>query len=229
MLYELRHYDARDGRSLDALNRQMEADVLPAWQRHGVQPVGFWSVIIGAPLFRLTYLLRWDDLAQRQTRWNSFTSDPVWRQAAPNGEIGEELTCSADSVILEPTFFSPLPRHDDQPQRLTGGVFELHTYVFDTAHKLAQTLAWFGESGKAHLDKHSMFAMGFWTTYIGASPRLTFMLVFENLAHRESAWAGFYTDPAWSTVQDGLYSDGQPLVARAECCAMKGTELFGWR
>ena len=63
--------------------------------------------------------------------------------------------------------------------------------------------------------------MGFWTTYIGVSPRLTYMLVFENQADRERAWAAYHTDPAWPAVEEGLYPNGRPLIIGTESCLMK--------
>ncbi len=78
-------------------------------------------------------------------------------------------------------------------------------------------------------EKHGLFAMGYWTTYIGVSPHLTYMLVFENLAHRERAWASFYTDPLWPVRQDCLYPDGLPLISRIDSCVMKGTDFSGWK
>ena len=71
--------------------------------------------------------------------------------------------------------------------------------------------------------------MGYWTTYLGVAPRLTVMLVFENLAHRERAWASFYTDPEWPARQDGLYPGGKPLISRIDSAVMKGSEFSGWR
>ncbi len=230
MLYELRHYDAHSSRSLDQLSARFSNDTLRIWPRYDIEPVGFWSVMVGPSSPRLTYLLAWPDLGQRQTRWDAFASDPEWlaAKAESESETGS-LTHTITSSILLPTGFSPIPRHDNQPSRLAGGIFELRTYSFDDGAKLSQVSQWFGTQGKAHLDKHGMYVMGFWTTYLGVSPRLTYMLVFENLAHRERAWAAFYTDPQWPRIQDGLYAEGHGLIAGIESCLMKGTQFSGWR
>jgi hypothetical protein len=71
--------------------------------------------------------------------------------------------------------------------------------------------------------------MGVWETLIGMSPRLTYMLVFENLAHRERAWASFYTDPDWPALQEGLFPDGQPLIGQTESNLMRGSAFSYWR
>ena len=218
MLYELHHYDIRSTRGLQQVTQRFADHILRIWKRIGIEPAGFWSVIIGTPISRLTYLLVWEDLAQRQTLWDMFEADPEWQQVRreTNADWGSSPIHTFTSSILKPTEYSRLPRRDNQPSRLAGGVFELRTYHFDDMAKLGQTVECFGTSIAPALDTHGLFAMGFWTTYIGITPRLSYMLVFENLAHRERAWASFYTDPAWPARQDTLYPDGNPLFTQVE-------------
>lgn len=230
MLYELRHYDVPSSRAMDQVLARFADHTLGIWKRMQIEPAGFWTVTIGTPSPRLTYLLVWEDLGQRQTRWDAFSADPQWRQARAESEkaFGGSPIQQITSSILKPTAASRLPRIDNQPARLQGGVFELRTYQFHGAEKMEQAVQWFAEQGLPAFEAHGMFAMGLWTTYLGVAPRLQVMLVFENLAHRERAWASFYTDPEWPARQDGLYANGQPLIARTESCVMKGTEFSGW-
>jgi hypothetical protein len=60
-----------------------------------------------------------------------------------------------------------------------------------------------------------MKVVGFWTDVIGISARLTYMLAFDDLGHREKAWAAFVADSERrkafaETERDGL------LVAKVE-------------
>ena len=231
MLYELRHYDIRSSRGLEQVTQRFADHVLRIWKRIGIEPVGFWSLIIGSPIPRLTYLLAWENLAQRQALWDTFDADPEWQAVRrdTNGESGGSPIHTFTNSILKPTEYSRLPHSGSQPARLAGGVFELRTYHFDDMVNLTQTVEWFGTQAAPAFETHGLFAMGFWTTYIGITPRLTYMLVFENLAHRERAWANFYTDPAWPARQDGLYPDGKPLFTQIESCIMKGTDFSGWK
>lgn len=231
MFYELRHYDIRSSRGLEQVAGRFNDHILRIWKRLCVEPVGFWSIIIGTPIPRLTYLLAWEDLSQRQARWDAFEADPEWQEVRrdTNAQWGGSPIHTFTSSILKPTDYSRLPRSGNQPSRLVGGVFELRTYCFDDMAKLAQAVEWFGTEGVPAFDKHGIFAMGFWTTYIGVTPRLTVMLLLENLAHRERAWASFYTDPEWPKRQDGLYPNGKCLFTHFESCVMKGTEFSGWK
>ena len=231
MLYELRHYDTRSNRGLAQITTRFADHILRIWQRIGIEPVGFWSVIVGTPSPRLTYMLAWEDLAQRQELWDRFEADAEWQEVRQetNAAWGGSPIHTFTSEILKPTDYSRAPRRDNQPARLAGGVFELRTYHFDDMAKLGQAVRWFGESALPDFDAHGLYAMGFWTTYIGVAPRLTYLLVFENLAHRERAWASYYTDPAWPARQDGLYPGGQPLITRIDSVVMKGTDFSGWK
>ncbi|MGI4790354.1 MAG: NIPSNAP family protein [Janthinobacterium lividum] len=231
MLYELRHYDIRSSRGLDQVTQRFANHTLRIWKRIGIEPVGFWSIIVGSPIPRLTYMLAWDNMAQREILWDTFTADPEWQQVRRETEDdwGGSPVHTYSNSILKPTEYSRLPRNGNQPSRLAGGVFELRTYHFDDMAALAQTAEWFGNPGAPAFETHGLYAMGFWTTYIGISPRLTYMLVFENLAHRERAWASFYTDPLWPARQDGLYPGGKPLFTQIESCIMKGTDFSGWK
>lgn len=231
MLYELRHYDTHSDRGLDLITSRFADPILRLWEQGGITPVGFWSVLVGPQSPRLTHMLSWESLAQRQENWDAFDANPEWRQtlAETNARWGGNPTHTITNSVLKPTAFSRLPRWDDQPPRLAGGIFELRTYRFDQAAHLTRVAEWFGEDAAPAMERHGMCVMGMWTTYIGVSPRLTVMLVFENMAHRERAWASYHTDPKWSARQEKLYPNGQPLITGRESCLMRGTEFSGWR
>ena len=66
-----------------------------------------------------------------------------------------------------------------------------------------------------YFEKHGMKVVGFWTEVVGVSNRLTYMLGFDDLAHREKAWASFIADPERQKAFAETEKDG-PLVARVE-------------
>lgn len=73
-----------------------------------------------------------------------------------------------------------------------------------------------------YFEKHGIKSVAYWTDVIGISGRLTYLLEFEDLAHRERAWASFAADPERiaafaETEKDGL------LVARVENRIMRPT------
>jgi hypothetical protein len=61
--------------------------------------------------------------------------------------------------------------------------------------------------------RHGMGVVGFWEAVIGTTNVLHYLLAFDDLAHRERAWAGFLGDPEWQRVRAESERDG-PIVAR---------------
>jgi hypothetical protein len=107
MLHELRIYRCLPGR-LPALNKRFETATLKMWEKHGIRQVAFWTVDIGGSNTDLYYLLEWENLAERERRWNAFQSDPEWiakrAETEKDGPIVRELT----NLILKPTSYSKL-------------------------------------------------------------------------------------------------------------------------
>jgi hypothetical protein len=105
MIHELRVYDCVPGRLPDVL-RRFETITLPLWDKHGIQQAGFWTTLIGENSQRLTYLLAWDSLAERERKWNAFMADPDWLAARAQTEANGAIVARVTNQILAPTSFS---------------------------------------------------------------------------------------------------------------------------
>ena len=62
-------------------------------------------------------------------------------------------------------------------------------------------------------EKHGIKVIGFWEAIIGTNNVLHYIVAFEDLAHRERAWASFQADPDWIKARNASEEDG-PIVAR---------------
>jgi hypothetical protein len=105
MLYELRIYDCIPGK-LPALMARFENHTLKLWDKHGIRQAGFWTTLIGETNHRLTYLLAWESLAERETKWNAFQADSDWLKARGDSEKDGPLLRNVSAQILQPTAFS---------------------------------------------------------------------------------------------------------------------------
>ena len=105
MIHELRIYRCLPGR-LPALLNRFETTTLAIWQRHGIRPAGFWTTIIGESNQDLTYMLAWESLAERETKWAAFQSDPEWISKRAETEAGGQIVANITSSLLSPTGFS---------------------------------------------------------------------------------------------------------------------------
>jgi NIPSNAP len=71
-------------------------------------------------------------------------------------------------------------------------------------------------------ERHGIKPVGFWEDVIGISNRLTYLLAWENMAHRERAWDAFASDPEWLAARAKSEEDG-PIVARVISTFMRPT------
>ncbi|MBA4220215.1 MAG: NIPSNAP family protein [Methylobacterium sp.] len=105
MIYEMRVYRCLPGR-LPALLDRFEKATLKLWDKHGIRPAGFFTTLIGASNQELTYFLAWESLAERETKWTAFATDPDWAEARTRSEADGEIIENIVSQILAPTAFS---------------------------------------------------------------------------------------------------------------------------
>jgi len=107
MIYELRIYHCMPGK-LPALNKRFETTTLKIWERHGIRQVGFWTVLIGESNQDVYYMLEWENLAEREQRWNAFQNDPEWIAKRAESEKDGPILRYFTNYILNPTSYSKL-------------------------------------------------------------------------------------------------------------------------
>ena len=105
MIHEFRIYHSVPGR-LPALLARFENHTLRIWEKHGIRQAGFWTTLIGKSHRQLTYMLAWDSLAERETRWTAFVADPEWLAVTAESEKDGQLVENISSELLVPTNFS---------------------------------------------------------------------------------------------------------------------------
>jgi len=105
MIYELRIYRAVPGR-LPALIARFQNHTLRLWEKHGIRQAGFWTTLVGPSNQRLTYMLAWESMAERETRWHAFATDPEWLSVAAESEKDGQLVENISNELLVPTAFS---------------------------------------------------------------------------------------------------------------------------
>ena len=105
MIHELRIYTSPAGRLPDLLNR-FETITLKLWEKHGIRQAGFWTTIAGPSNHELTYLIEWQSLAERETKWTAFMTDPDWLKARAETERNGPIVANVANSFLQPTAFS---------------------------------------------------------------------------------------------------------------------------
>jgi hypothetical protein len=106
VIHELRIYEAVPGK-LPNLNKRFETITLKLWERHGIRQAGFWTADIGTSN-ELIYLLEWEDLAERERKWNAFQTDPEWLEKRAQTEAEGPIVARVRNSILRPTSYSKI-------------------------------------------------------------------------------------------------------------------------
>ena len=107
MIYEQRIYSCIPGR-LPNLLKRFETQTLPIWKKHGINPIGFWTVLIGETSNDLHYMLAWESLAAREKIWAAFQADPAWHAARSESEKDGVIISNIKASFLAPTSFSAI-------------------------------------------------------------------------------------------------------------------------
>ncbi|MDB5821599.1 MAG: family containing protein [Herminiimonas sp.] len=107
MIYEMRIYHCAPGR-LPALLNRFDTITLEFWEKYGIRQVGFWTTLVGESNQALTYLLQWESLAEREKKWNAFSSDAGWLAKRTETEAEGIIVQRIENSLLAPTAFSSL-------------------------------------------------------------------------------------------------------------------------
>jgi len=103
-------------------------------------------------------------------------------------------------------------------------IYELRIYTANPG-KMGRLQARFRDHTTRLFERHGIKNVGYWTNSIGGrSDELWYILGFDNLAHREQAWAAFAADPEWRKVREESEKDG-PLVHHLENRVLNPTDF----
>jgi hypothetical protein len=78
------------------------------WQKHQIVLLGIWTATVGDNN-ELHYLLRWESMAERETKWPAFIGDPEWKKAVAESEAEGPLIAQIHNEFWAATDYSPTP------------------------------------------------------------------------------------------------------------------------
>jgi NIPSNAP len=107
MIVELRVYHCLPGK-LALLHQRFTNVTLKLFEKHGIESIGYWTTYTGPSNQTLTYMLRWNSLAEQETRWGNFVRDPEWIEQRAKSEENGQIVEHIETSFLAPTAYSPL-------------------------------------------------------------------------------------------------------------------------
>lgn len=213
MLYELRVYDVMPGRLPD-LNHRFTSHAVGMFEKHGIGLMGVWTDYIGASN-QLTFILTYDSMADRETRWNAFQADPVQQRVRSQPDEKGPLVSKTRNTFMRLTAYSPEPKGSAAIQELR---------IYDSVPGKMQNLHdRFSNHTLRLFERHGIENIAYWTDEVGTNNRLLYMLGYSSVAEREKRFDAFQADPEWQRARVESEVDGA-LVLRAHSTILKPTE-----
>ena len=209
--FELRYYHMRNGSQTQRTADFLSKYFLPAAQRVGIGPLGFFSAVVaeGSPfILSLISYPSADAFAGSMAR---LAADKEFQQGFDAYNSMTELSyIRMENSLLRAFDCMPSiaqPPAGQRPPR----IFELRTYESNNAKAAARKIRMFNEGEAAIFQRLGMAPVFFGETLVGRNlPSLTYMLSFESLAARDKLWGAFGGDPEWQKLR------AQPGYADAE-------------
>lgn len=104
-VFELRTYTAAPGKRDELLDR-FEDHTMEIFRRHGMENVAYWLPRDSDR--ELVYMLAFPSRYARDEAWREFDMDPEWQRVYEASRQDGPLVENVESVMLEPTDYSPL-------------------------------------------------------------------------------------------------------------------------
>jgi hypothetical protein len=176
---------------------------LPAAQRAGIGPVGFFSSMVAPDTPYLLVLTSYASLAAMETAAAKLVADREYTKAleAFDGQPGLNYVRMERSLLRA---FDAMPAVQVPPgdANRPGRVFELRTYESNNSTSLKKKIKMFADGEIAIFRKSGLLPVFFGETIVGTNmPNLTYMLAYDDLATREKNWKVFGSSPEWQKLR----------------------------
>lgn len=200
---ELRRFQLRN--TPDAMTRRttefLEKAWSPALKRSGASVVGAFSSLIseGSPYVLL--LSEFPDIGTWESAQAKAMSDSDTAKMRDEYFGGPLQFVRSEVTLLRG--FPGFPTVQVPAAKEGGGtrVYEIRVYESNNPKTLARKIRMFDEGESALFAKIGMTNVFFGETIAGDKmPNLTYMVGFDNLAHREKAWSAFGGHPEWKKM-----------------------------
>lgn len=204
-IIELRYIRMRNttGNAMQRTTEFLGKGAVPALERAGIGPLGFFTSVIGEESPFILALATFPSLAAMETAREKEAEDRDYQKAraAYNGTPGAGYVRLESSLLR---CFENMPHPEVLPPdpKRASRIFELRMYESDNGSTLSRKIKMFNDGEIGIFKRLGMRPVFFGETIIGRNmPNLVYMLSFENLAARESLWKAFGDDPEWKQLR----------------------------
>jgi NIPSNAP len=107
-IFEMRTYYAAPGKMAD-LHARFRDHTCKLFEKQGMTIIGFWVPQDAQEAQKkLVYILAYPSKDAKDKAWKGFMADPDWMKARSESEKNGKLVDKVESVMLNPTDYSPM-------------------------------------------------------------------------------------------------------------------------
>jgi len=108
-IFELRTYESHSKKASNKKIEMFNQAEIGIFRRVGLTPVFFGETLIGTRLPNLTYMLTFEDMADRDKKWGAFGADEEWQKLRTKpGYTDPEIVSNISNVLLRPASYSQI-------------------------------------------------------------------------------------------------------------------------
>ncbi len=199
--YELRRYQLRRDFDTSHVHSFVENDFIPAMKSRGVGPIGCFGISTGKHSPSLIVLIQYKSLSQIVTNTELAAKSDTFAGKWKTFETKQMPYVRYESSLLKA--FAGHPGIEVPKGKNGSHLFELRTYESKNAVASAAKIDMFNEE-EIKIFRDCGMAPVFFGEGVFANrlPHLTYMLAFEDLAHREAAWKKFSSNADWNRIKN---------------------------
>jgi hypothetical protein len=200
-IYELRYFRLRNGAQIQRTSDFLAKYYLPATQRLGIGPLGFFNALISEQSPFVLCLTSYPSLASMETAMEKMAADKELQKGV--GEYNSELSyIRMENSVLRAFDSTPGIEVPPGDGKRAPRIFELRTYESHNATASKTKIKMFGDAEIKIFRRCGMLPVFFGETLIGRNlPNLTYMLAYDDLAMRDKVWRTFGADPEWQKLR----------------------------
>ncbi len=106
-IFEIRTYESNNSLTLTKKIGMFDNGEIAIFRKVGMAPIFFGETVMGQNMPNLTYMIGYQDLAERDRVWSAFASSPEWAKLrATPGLSDGEVVSNISNMMVRPTAFS---------------------------------------------------------------------------------------------------------------------------
>jgi hypothetical protein len=210
----LHWYRSRRDLDVQRLTDFLGNNLLPAYSRAGIKPVGLLQVSVGPDSPSFLSIVPYPSMASIQETLTKLASDGTWTKDLAAFDEKWDLAYERRESWLLRTFKSFPDLVIPKVEAGKTNLFELRMYESRNSLGHVKKVSMFDDGEIEIFKRVGVNPVFFGSTLFGSRiPNLVYMISFPSMEARTEAWAKFGQDPEWKKISSAPGMSGRETVS----------------